>query len=76
MNGYITPKVNFKCNTPMKNIIKTSLVAISILSFAACSGRKAAASTDSTTVRVDSTVKTTTVDSVKQDTTKKDSAKM
>lgn len=76
MNGYITPKVNFKCNTLMKNIIKTGLVVISVLSFAACSGRKAAASTDSTTVRVDSTVKTTTVDSVQQDTAKKDSAKM
>jgi hypothetical protein len=60
----------------MKNIIKTSLIAISVLSFAACSGRKAAAGTDSTTVRVDSTVKTTTVDSAKQDTAKKDSAKM
>ncbi|WP_183579844.1 hypothetical protein HDF18_25780 [Mucilaginibacter sp. X5P1] len=60
----------------MKNIIKTGLVVISVLSFAACSGRKAAASTDSTTVRVDSTVKTTTVDSVQQDTAKKDSAKM
>ena len=76
MNRYITPKVNFKYKTRMKNIIKIGLVAISVLSFAACSGRKAAASTDSTTVRVDSTVKTTTVDSVKQDTTKKDSAKM
>ncbi len=59
----------------MKNIIKTGLVALSVLSFAACSGRKAAASTDSTTVKIDSTVKTTSVDSVKQDTTKKDSSK-
>ena len=59
----------------MKNNIKTGLVALSVLSFAACSGRKAAASTDSTTVKIDSTVKTTSVDSVKQDTTKKDSSK-
>lgn len=59
----------------MKNIIKSGIIALTVLSFAACSTKKAAGNADSTSVKVDSTVKTTTVDSVKQDTTKKDTTK-
>jgi len=76
LNGYITSKVNFKYNTLMKNIIKAGLIAITVLLFAACSSKKAAAGTDSTRVKIDSTVKTTTTDSTRQDTAKKDSSKM
>jgi len=65
----------------MKSTIKLGLAAITVfttLSLGACSGKKTTGSNDSTTtVKVDSTVKTTSaVDSVKTDTTKKDTTKM
>jgi len=62
----------------MKSTIKLGLAAITLLSFAGCSGKKASGYSDSTTtVKVDSTVKTTSgIDSVKTDTTKKDTTKM
>jgi len=58
----------------MKNILKTTLVAVTVLTFAACGTKKAGSGTDSTTVKVDSTTKTT-VDSTKKDTVKVDSTK-
>jgi uncharacterized protein YcfL len=63
----------------MKNILKTSLVALTVLTFAACGTKKSASGVDSTTVKVDSTTKTTIdsskKDTVKVDTTKKDTTK-
>jgi hypothetical protein len=64
----------------MKNIIKTGLVMLTVLSFAACSGNKKGTAADSS-VKVDSTVKTTIdstkmTDTTKKDSTKKDSTKM
>ena len=58
----------------MKNIIKSSLVALVVLSLASCGdGDKAKSGVkDSTTVKVDSGSKTT-VDSTTKDTVKKDS---
>lgn len=62
----------------MKKMIKTGTVALAILAFAACSGKKSTGgdttATSSTTVKVDSTVKTT-VDSGKMDTAKLDTVK-
>ena len=58
----------------MKNIIKTSLVAITILSFAACGGNKNKTPGDSVTVKIDSTTKTS-VDTTKKDTLKVDTSK-
>jgi uncharacterized protein YcfL len=58
----------------MKNIIKTTLVAVTVLTFAACGSKKSTAGVDSTTVKVDSTSKTT-VDSTKKDTVKVDTTK-
>jgi predicted small lipoprotein YifL len=63
----------------MKNIIKTSLVVLTILSFAACGSKKDKPTGDSVTVKIDSTTKTsidsTKKDTVKIDTSKKDSTK-
>ena len=58
----------------MKNILKTTLVAVTVLTFAACGSKKATSGVDSTTVKVDSTSKTT-VDSTKKDTVKVDTTK-
>jgi len=64
----------------MKNILKTSLVALTVLTFAACGSKKTTGGVDSTTVKVDSTTKTS-ADSTKKDTvkvvdtTKKDTTK-
>lgn len=57
----------------MKKTIKLGLIVVIALSFAACKGKKATSTTDTTKV-VDST-KTTVIDTVKKDTTKKDTTK-
>jgi uncharacterized protein YcfL len=63
----------------MKNIIKTSLITVTILSFAACSSHKNKTSGDSVSVKIDSTTKTsidtTKKDTLKMDTSKKDTSK-
>jgi predicted small lipoprotein YifL len=64
---------HFKYNI-MKNILKTTLVALTVLTFAACGTKKTGEGVDSTTVKVDSTTKTT-VDSTKKDTVKVDTTK-
>lgn len=59
----------------MKNILKTTLVALTVLTFAACGTKKTGEGVDSTTVKVDSTSKTS-VDSTKKDTVKVDTVKV
>jgi predicted small lipoprotein YifL len=63
----------------MKNIIKTSLVVLTVVSMAACGSKKDKQTGDSVTVKIDSTTKTsidsTKKDTVKMDTSKKDSTK-
>jgi len=63
----------------MKNMIKTSLLAVTLLSFAACGGNKDKKTGDSVTVKIDSTTKTsidtTRHDSAALDTSKKDTSK-
>jgi len=62
----------------MKNIVKLGVIALTVLSFTACyfgDKTKKPIDSTSTTVKVDSSVKTTTVDSAKNDTTKKDTTK-
>ncbi len=61
-------------NNTMKKIIKTSLVLLTVLSFAACGGNKDKKTGDSVTVKIDSTTKTS-VDTTKKDTLKKDTSK-
>jgi len=63
----------------MKNITKTSLIAVTILAFAACNGTKTKNPGDTVSVKIDSTTKTsidtTKKDTLKMDTSKKDTTK-
>jgi len=58
----------------MKKIIKTALITLTVLSFAACGSNKEKTGGDSTTVKIDSTTKTS-VDTIKKDTAKLDTSK-
>lgn len=58
----------------MKNIIKTSLVAVIISSLAACDGPKTKTPGDTVSVKIDSATKTS-VDTTKKDTLKMDTLK-
>jgi hypothetical protein len=62
-------------NNNMKNSIKTGLLALTVLFFAACgNGDKSKKTGDSTTIKIDSTTKVS-IDSTKKDTGKMDTTK-
>jgi hypothetical protein len=62
----------FKEFKPMKNFVKTGVIALVVLSFSACGGPAKTGVKDSTSIKVDSNV-SAKVDSTTKDTIKKDS---